>query len=209
MSLIERALATAFEAGIKRATVVTGYKAATLEIHLQELAAKYGWHIQTLFNPDFEKPNGLSVLAAKNTLDSPFFLTMCDHVVETSLYHSLQAFDLSPYQVGLAIDRRLSNPYVDLDDVTRVCTNGLHIKDIGKEIESYDAFDTGVFSANPALFNAIEASGSTNQDYSISGGMKVLAAQKQAIGIDVSDSFWIDVDSPDMYEMAQRWLKAS
>ena len=208
-SLIERALATAFFAGVQRATVVTGYEAGTLIAHLNELSNKYNWHIEVLFNPDFEQPNGLSVLTAKDVLDRPFFLMMCDHVVEPELYRHFQAYELKTDQVALAIDKRLNNPYVDLEDVTRVHMDGKHIKNIGKDIETYNAFDTGVFMASPALFDAIELSGKTRNDYSISGGMKVLAANQQAIGVDIGESFWIDVDSPEMHCMAQNWLKTN
>lgn len=208
-SLIERALATAFSAGVEQATVVTGYEAGTLIAHLKELSDKYSWHINVLFNPDFEQPNGLSVLTAEEVLDRPFFLTMCDHVVETGLYRHLQAFDLNTDQVALAVDKRLNNPFVDLEDVTRVRMNGPHIENIGKDIGNHNAFDTGVFAANPVLFDAIKQSGKTRNDYSISGGMKVLAANQQAIGVDIGESFWIDVDSPEMHLMAQNWLQTS
>jgi len=45
---------------------------------------------------------------------------------------------------------------VDLDDVTRVSLDGQdRIRRIGKHIDDYNAFDTGVFLASPALITSI------------------------------------------------------
>ena len=204
--LIEHALSAAFAAGIDRATVVVGYRADSLRAYLRDLSARRGWAIATVDNPDYRQPNGLSVRMAKGRLAGPFCLAMCDHLVEPRLYTRLIAAARKDDEVALALDRRLDNPFVDLDDVTRVCTGGRHIVDIGKGIATFNAFDTGVFAAGPALFEALEKSARDTGDMSISGGMKVLAAQHRAIGVDVGDSFWIDVDSPDMHARAAAWL---
>lgn len=205
--LIKRALETAFSAGVTRAVIVTGYHSEILEDYLKGVTQRRGWTIETIFNPEFKKPNGLSVLKAKDALRDSFFLTMCDHMVEKGIYEKLQKYDLKEGQVALGVDLRLNNPMVDIDDVTKVNINGTHIKSIGKTIETYNAFDTGVFRATPALFDAIVAGGDETGDYSISAGMLKLADEKNAIGVDVGDNQWIDVDSPEMLKLATDWLK--
>jgi len=204
--MIEHAMSAAFAAGMKRATVVTGYHADVLEGFLSELSKCKGWEINTVHNPDFMYPNGLSVLKAAAVLTGPFCLAMCDHLVEPVLYQRLLANALKDDEVALAVDRRLDNPYVDIEDVTKVRLSGRQIKSIGKELAVYNAFDCGIFAGGPALFEAIEKGGRENNDYSISGGMTMLAADDKAIGVDVGDAFWIDVDSPDMHELAAKWL---
>ena len=208
-ALIEYAIGAAFDAGLTRATVVTGYHAEILESYLAELAKRTGWQIDTIHNPEFLKPNGLSVLKARERIKGPFCLAMCDHIVDPELYRRLLAADRGDDTVALAVDRRMDNPYVDLEDVTRVQLNGQYIAHIGKEMPTYNAFDTGIFAAGPALFDAIAQSGDTSGDYSISGGMRILASEQRALGVDVGDAFWIDVDSPEMYELANRWLGTS
>lgn len=204
--MIEHAMRSAFAAGLKRATVVTGYHAEVLEGFLQQLTDTHGWDINTVHNPDFMYPNGLSVLKAAPVLDRPFCLAMCDHLVEPKLYDRLLAVALRDDEVALAVDKRLDNKYVDLDDVTKVRLSGRHIKGIGKEIPVYNAFDCGIFSAGPALYEAIEKGGRDTSDYSISAGMTALAADDKAIGVDIEDAFWIDVDCPEMHELATEWL---
>ncbi len=207
--LIEHAIENAFAAGLKRATVVVGYHAEILQEFLAELSKRRGWDIETVFNPDFKHPNGISVLKAKERLKGRFCLAMCDHLVEPKLYTRLVQHTIQDNQVALGLDLRLDNEFVDLEDVTRVRIAGHHIRDIGKELSVYNAFDVGIFSGGPAFFEAIEKSGHDNNDYSISGGMMMLAAEQNAIGVDVGDSFWIDVDSPDMHKLATEWYEAN
>ena len=70
---------------------------------------------------------------------------MCDHFLEPALIKQLVSTGKKPGEIALAVDGKLNNPYVDLEDVTKVCTKGRYITNIGKEIPLYNAFDTGVF----------------------------------------------------------------
>ncbi|NVJ99680.1 MAG: NTP transferase domain-containing protein [Alphaproteobacteria bacterium] len=205
--LVEYALEAAFGAGIKRATVVTGYSANVLEPRLEALSEQKGWPIQIVYNADYKRSNGLSVLAARDHLEGKrFCLAMCDHIVEPLLYRRLLGQTYLAGEVALAVDTRLNNPFVDLGDVTKVRMSGPFIRDIGKEISIYTAFDTGVFCADDALMEAITQAGRQHGDFSISGGMKMLAAEGRALGVDVQDAFWVDVDSPDMHRLATDWV---
>ena len=205
--LIEHAMRSASEAGVQNFVIVTGYKSGILKKFLESLRKKYRWKITIVENPEYEKANGLSVLAAKPYLKNEFFLSMCDHVVEPRIYSALMAHDLAPGCVGLGVDHRLKNPDVDIKDVTRVSHDKGRILKIGKEVRKYNAFDCGIFRANPNLFAAIENSVETTGDCSISGGMKILSANSQARAIDIGEARWIDVDSPDMHKKAHKWMR--
>lgn len=205
MPLIEHAMVTAAYSGVINFVVVVGYKAGILSNFLKTLAIKYPWNIEIVENPEFEKSNGLSVLAAEPYLKDEFFLAMCDHVVEASLYERMQMAELPQGAVGLGVDRRLDNPDVDIDDVTKVETDGNVIKNIGKTIETYNAYDAGIFRMNPDFFAAIRTSLEATGDCSISGAMRELAKDNKALTIDIGDSRWMDVDSPDMHRLAHGW----
>lgn len=207
--LIDRALEAAFAAGVTQATVVTGYHADLLETHLMVVARRRGWRIETVRNMDYLRPNGLSVLAAREHLQGRFFLAMCDHMVDPVLYRRLNDEAGDRDSVTLGVDCRLDNPLVDLEDVTKVQVRDGAITGIGKQLTHYNAFDTGVFAAGPALFEAIEMAGSDTGDYSISAGMQLLAREGRALAADVGDAFWIDVDSPEMHRLASAHLMAS
>ncbi len=206
LPLIEHAMLAAASAGVQNFVVVTGYRAEILSGFLERLREKRNWNITIVNNADFEKENGLSVLSGENFLRNEFFLSMCDHVVEPRLYEKLLEAKPPNGAVALGVDMRLSNPDVDIDDVTKVRINGNQIQEIGKNLKTYNAFDTGVFRANPSLFSAIQQSQITTGDCSISGGIRMLAQNGRALAIDVGASRWIDVDSPKMHRIAYEWL---
>ena len=70
--LVERALESAFAAGLTRAVVVTGYHSEILESFLEGLSKDTGWHIETIHNPDFMYPNGLSVFKGSREIIRKF-----------------------------------------------------------------------------------------------------------------------------------------
>jgi len=206
--LIEHAMLAAAKNGVEHFVVVTGYKAELLQTFLDEIGKKNQWKITTVFNPDFELENGISVLAGAPYLKNEFFLAMCDHIVDPAIYSALLANDLPAGSVGLGIDTNMDNPNVDLEDVTKVFMNGRSIQMVDKQLSTYNAFDTGIFRANPRLFSAIKLSWKKSGDCSISGGMRVLAMSGLARGIDIGDAPWFDVDSQDMHEKALSWLQS-
>ena len=110
-----------------------------------------------------------------------------------------------PIRIVRNADWRLANPLVDLDDVTRVRTNETGaITAIGKLIEPYDAFDTGVFLASHALVTAIREDIAACGSGGISGGMTRLAAKGHAAVHDIGEAFWLDVDDAIAYAHAER-----
>ena len=203
--LIQSVIETAAQAGIGEFVVVTGYEAAPLEAFLRRLALRRGLAIQTVRNLDWTLANGLSVIAAAPFLDDRFVLMMADHLFEPGLLRDLLAAPVRPGGVVLAIDRRLDNPLIDLDDVTRVETGaGGRIRRIGKLIDPYDAYDTGVFLGAKGLIEAIAADHAAGGEGSISAGMTRLAARGLADTFDIGDRFWLDVDDAVAWGHAER-----
>ncbi len=195
VALIEHVIASATLAGIGEFLVVVGYEAARLQSELQRISERLAVPVTSVFNPDWRSANGLSVLAAASWLDGPFALMMADHLFDPSILRDLIAHDPDPGRVTLAVDRRLDNPMVDLEDVTRVRTaRGGAIEAIGKLIARYDAFDTGLFRAGPALLEALREDVAAGRTAGISAGVQRLAARGQASAFDIGDRFWIDVD---------------
>ena len=204
--LIRYVIENAAKAGVAEFVVVTGYEASVLDAYLKNLAPRIGVSIRTVYNPDYEKPNGLSVFAARQEMGQRFLLSMCDHLMAPEMVRKMAAREIADDQVMLAIDTRLDNPYVDLEDVTRVLSQDGRIKAIGKGMENYNAYDTGLFLASHALFEALAESGREGNDFSISGGMMKLAAAGRALTHTIGDHVWIDVDSPEMYHLAEKYL---
>ena len=207
-ALIDRAIDTARAAGAERFVVVTGYAGEAVEAHLRSLAAADGLTIDTVRNEEWEKENGLSVLKAKGLVGDRFLLVMSDHLFDPALLDGLRRQALGADEVILAVDRRISgHPLVDLDDVTKVKDADRRIAAIGKKLTDYTAFDTGAFLCTPALFEALEIS-QRSGDYSLSGGIKVLAARGKALTWDAGARFWLDVDDEAAVAKAEKAVAA-
>lgn len=192
--LIQHTISTIASAGIRSFTFVLGYKAQRISEKVMEYCQNNSLLCRIVLNEEWKRANGLSVLKAETVLKEPFLLTMCDHLYPSALVERVLSQGLGEDGLRLAVDRRtLGNPLVDLDDVTRVKTDGDRISAIGKHLPDYDAFDTGVFLASDALFSALRSSLDSG-DESLSGGVRCLASEGRAGVIDIGDLPWIDVD---------------
>jgi len=202
-ALIDRAIDAARGAGVREFVVVTGYAGEAVERHLAAKAAADGLSIVTVRNDEWEKENGLSAGKAAGLAGDRFFLVMADHIVDPGLLAGLGACEIGWDEVILAVDTRIEgHPHVDLDDVTRVRGEAGRIAAIGKNILDFNAFDTGVFLCTPALFEALTES-QRRGDFSLSGGIRVLAAKRKARTWAIGDHFWIDVDDEAALQKAE------
>ena len=201
-TLLDHALERLAEAGIARAIVVTGYRAEAIEGHIA--ARDCPLAVETVRTPDWQLPNGVSALAAAGPLaGAPTLLAMCDHLVEPALYTRMAAAGAGS-GLRLGVDRRLGHPWVDLDDVTFVATEGARIVAIGKGMETYDAYDTGVFAVGQPFFEALAGL----EAPSITEAVRALAAKGAAEVVECSDLTWIDVDDPKALAAAEGWAGA-
>lgn len=207
-ALIDRAIEAARTAGISRFVVVTGYAGDDVERHLRARSEAEGVSIATVRNDEWEKENGLSVLKARPLAGDRFLLVMADHLFDPALLEGLRRRPIAGDEVILAVDSRTgANPYVDLADVTRVRVVDGRIAAIGKNIPEYDVFDTGAFLCTPALFEALETS-QARGDYSLSGGIRVLAERGKALAWDTGGLFWLDVDDEPALAKAEQAIAA-
>lgn len=184
--LIERVIRAAAAGGATRFVVVTGHEAPRLEAFLAGLDLP----IETVRVADWDLPNGHSVIAGAGALDGDHLLAMSDHLFDPEIAARLIAAPPAP--LTLAVDRGLANPLLDMDDATKVATgaDGAILR-IGKALVRFDAIDTGLFRATPALAEAIAGG-----DGSLSAGVQRLADQGRARTLDVTGLFWLDVDDP-------------
>ena len=194
--LIERVIRAAAEGGATRFFVATGHEAARLEAFLATLP----FPIEPVRVADWSLPNGHSVLAGAARIAGDYLLTMSDHLFDPAIVTALRA--APPAALTLAVDRDLANPLLDMDDATKVATaeDGAIVR-IGKTLDRFDAVDTGLFRATPALAGAIASGGG-----SLSDGVQRLADEGTAMALDVRGRFWLDVDDPAALAKAETHL---
>ncbi len=203
--LIERVIRAAMEAGADEFYVVIGYQGERVRLFLERLAERLAIRITPLVNDDWDKDNGLSVLKARDVLHEPFLLLMADHLFDPNLVRLLTTLNPGDGEVALVVDRNTGNPLVDMEDVTRVKMENGKIHDIGTGLAEFNGFDTGIFLCSPAIFKALEQSQEKDGDTSLSGAVRMLAAEGNANAIP-TDDFWVDVDDPAAFHRAEQAL---
>jgi choline kinase len=195
-ALLGRILDNLRSAGVTRPLVITGYRGD----EVAAVAAAAG--AETLHNPDWDQPNGVSVLAAAPRLEAAALLVMADHLASPGVYQTVAAAGRPDAGLVLGIDRRLGHPWVDEADVTRVATRQGRIVAIGKGLATYDAHDCGVFLVTPELTDAL----ATLPAPGLSDGVRILAAMGRAAVVDISAHDWIDIDDPRALALAEGWV---
>ena len=198
-TLLERTVSSCRKAGVDRILVVTGFRAELVE---REIARIDRGDLEAVYNPDWQRSNGLSLLACQGRLSEPFALMMADHLFDHEILANLVAAPMQPDSVTLAVDYKVSSIF-DLDDATKVRVEDERIVAIGKQLDDYNAIDCGLFRCTPAIFDALEkARVAGGGDCSLSQGMQRIGDRGGFVPFDIGDSWWQDVDTPDMLAQA-------
>jgi 1L-myo-inositol 1-phosphate cytidylyltransferase len=190
-------------AGISTAHFVVGYESERVIAEAKQLIPP---QITASFivNRDWQKQNGISLLAAAGHVGAPFLLTMGDHVFDDTIIDCL-IDNLEPGLLNIAIDRKIDS-IVDLDDAMKVQTRGNKVTGIGKNLQSYDAIDTGLFVCPPDIFAYLEQAKSINggSDCSLANGIELMAVDGKVRGIDIGSARWHDIDTPRVLKHAEQ-----
>jgi choline kinase len=190
-------------AGIKTVNFVVGYESERVIAQLKQLFPS-GLKVSFIENPEWQKQNGVSVLAAANRITSPFLLSMSDHLFDNTIIDRLIE-SADPDLLNVAVDRKLHSIF-DLEDAMKVQTRGDRVIGIGKDLRDYDAIDTGLFVCSLEIFDYLERakSDSGGRDCSLADGVRLMAADNKVCAIDIGTAWWQDVDTPQMLRHAER-----
>src|SRR3954451_5381004 len=106
ISLVERAIAGARQAGVEEVVVGAGHRGEEIERHVLEVSRRRGIAVTVVRNERYREGNGLSALAARERVGGePFVLVMADHVFSPSLWQRLRRASVGPGEVLVAVDR--------------------------------------------------------------------------------------------------------
>jgi len=192
------------KAGIQKINAVVGFESERLVAAVRRLVPA-GIEICFIENPEWQKQNGISFLAAKHYVAPPFLLTMSDHLFDEAIVDLLiESADLGC--LNLAIDRKL-NSIFDLDDAMKIQSRGDRVIAIGKNLENYDAIDMGLFICPLEIFEYFERA-KQRGDCSLADGVRLMAADNKVRAIDIGDAWWQDVDTLEMLREAEKKLSA-
>jgi 1L-myo-inositol 1-phosphate cytidylyltransferase len=198
--LIVHTLRNLERAGVQEVAVVVGYLGDVLERGL----SRYRFELELRFvqNDEFDKPNGTSLLKARDFVSEPTFVLMSDHLWAPELITPIDQFALGADEAVLGIDHDIAR-CIDIPDATKVCVDGASITAISKQLTSYQALDTGIFKITGALLDEL-ARLDGPQGCSLSAGVQALAARGHMKAVSVGSAMWIDVDTPLAHSFAER-----
>lgn len=188
--------------GITDLTIVTGFEHEALEAAVARATAAQPIRVHTAYNQDFDRSNGLSVLAgieqsgAPSTI--PFWLTMGDHLFDPGLFSAIASGEVTAPtgQGALYIDRKLDTIY-DVPDATKLrFEQDGNLDAIGKEIGEFNAVDVGLFWCAPGFVTALEEALEESGDCSTSDAVRALEAAGEFSFPEIGPYLWQDVDTP-------------
>ena len=206
-SLIERVILNIKEAGIKEIIIVTGYMGEKLRRFLND-GLKYDVEIEYAENEYWRLGNGFSVYAARRLIDGNFILSMADHIFNPKILINLQEYRLHKDECILCVDTNM-RCVLDIDDATKVRTDGKRILKIGKKLTEYNGVDMGIFLCTPSIFRALERTIDRGR-YSLTDAISLLASKRKMTAriFDNEKYYWFDVDTPLTRRMVEKILPA-
>jgi len=178
--ILYRSMKTLQELGVEEFIVVTN---KLHEGKIRRFLEENGFEYTLVINEEPERGNGYSLYLSKGFIDGKFILIMCDHLYEREF------LERAIHGKGLIVDS--VGKYIDHKEATKVvCRDGRVFK-IGKEIERYDYFDTGIFVLNPEIFDyageVINEKGSAE--------LSEIVERAKIEVTEISGYFWMDVDN--------------
>jgi 2-aminoethylphosphonate-pyruvate transaminase len=204
-TLIERTLQVLESVGVQKVGIVVGREedGALLRRHVAAssvVRAAFKRDITFFDNAQFEKPNGLSVLAARAFVTERTLLVMADQIVAPGLVRELVALPAAGDRTVLCVDRDLARVF-DIDDATKVQLSGDRVVRIAKGLRAYQATSAGLFVMSPSLVEVLAGL----PEPSLTQGVQAAADRGLVVGHDVAGRPWQDVDAPEMRLHAE-WL---
>lgn len=202
--LISYTLDALEKVGVQNVHGVVGPKGEELATAVAPLIPA-GMNFHAISNPNWEKQNGVSLLAAAGKAQAPFFVLMGDHLFDTAILERM--IELAhPEILNLAVDAKTDSVF-DLDDAMKVQTENESVVAISKSLSTYNAIDTGIFICPESIFDFLR-SVLCQGDCSLADGVRAMAQQRKVRAIDIGEAWWQDVDTPAMLRHAEEFLSA-
>jgi CDP-L-myo-inositol myo-inositolphosphotransferase len=193
-------------ANIQHLIVSVGHEAEMVREHFTDIAARRRMTIEFVEATEWQLGNGASALAAKgHTGKAPFFLVMTDHLFDPDIARLLARNVPAAGKICLAVDRDKEGIF-DLNQVTRVRLADNRVVEIGKDLEEWDAADTGIMLCTAGLFDGLERATAKGL-HNLSDGLRELAREDRVTTVDVTGRSWLDIDTPrDLHEAENRLM---
>lgn len=199
-TIIQTIIENACAVNIKKFIVIIGYQHKYIMSSIKKLGLEV--EIEFVYNSNWKKANGISVLLSKPYIKygEPFMISMSDHIYGEDLFSKVFRADLDKFEAIVGLDFRVDQVF-DIDDAMKVVVekdNPMRLTSMSKDLSVYDAIDCGVFKCNYQFFNVLEKL-NNKKDFSLSDACRYLIKYGSMGGIDIKNSFWMDIDTPESF----------
>lgn len=198
-SLITRLLRQLHKIGVRRWHIVCSTNRAGMDSLLRKEAAEFYDGIELIDNEHPERGNGYSLGLALSEIQGPFLMCMSDHVYEDSFFEIVA--DTPKNKAGLFVDLKFDQIF-DLEDATKVQSNDNELLQLGKNLHSYNAIDTGFFQLLPDIKSTYQSLQNKTLSLSLSSVILEYSKSHPFCTFDIRNSRWQDVDNEAMYAHA-------
>ena len=188
---------------INEIVIITGYDKTSIRSYLD---GKWNnLNIDYIYNDEWNLENGISVLKAKSAIgeNDEFMVSMSDHLYFADMMKKVKESDLSNRVVNVGLDFNIIDIF-DIDDGMKVFAqpDTMMVKSMSKNLKDYNAIDVGLFKCSYQFFSFLENL-NKNGSCSLSAGCNELIEQELLGGVNINDSFWLDIDTPDALHFAR------
>ena len=194
---------------INEVVIITGYDKTSIRSYLD--GRWDNLNIDYIYNDEWNLENGISVLKAKSAIghNDEFMISMSDHLYFADMMKEIKESSLSNHVVNVGLDFNI-NDIFDIDDGMKVFAqpDTMMVKSMSKKLKNFNAIDVGLFKCSYQFFSFLENL-NKNGSCSLSVGCNELIDQELLGGVDIRDSFWLDIDTPDALHFSRNNSRVS
>lgn len=196
-TLLEHLIQNSITVGISDIVIVTGHNSDIIHDFISN--NKFDINIELAYNDDWNLPNGISVLASKNNIpqNHDFMISMSDHFYNDDLLLKIKNSDLTNITVNVGADYK-TDAIHDPDDAMKLIIdrNSNLVSQMSKDLLKYNAVDCGIFKCKYEFFSILQEAKDSGK-YSLSDACNILINNQGLGGVNIEDSIWIDIDTPE------------
>lgn len=191
-------------AGIQEIAIIVGYLGDSV-INMLGSGSDFGVRLQYITNSDYFGGNAFSLYKARDWVqEEPVVLCMADHLIEKKMVNYLLSRRI--FSETLCIDYTPAKHH-QLAEATKVTVDKSgDIERIGKDLDYWDALDSGVFLLTKNFFQALQhLVCNRGIEVEITEVIRFLIGQGHPFGTcNVSGCFWLDVDTEEDLDAARK-----
>lgn len=196
-TLLEHLIQNCVSVGISDIVIVTGHNSDIIHDYISD--NRFNINIELAYNDDWNLPNGISVLASKNNIpkDHDFMISMSDHFYNDDLLIKIKDSVLTNITVNVGADYK-TDAIHDPDDAMKLIIdrNSNIVSQMSKGLLKFNAVDCGIFKCKYEFFSILQEAKDSGK-YSLSDACNILINNQDLGGVNIEDSMWIDIDTPE------------